>query len=72
VSIDTGSATSIFPSEVIQPEWLQETRHILRAANRTMIPVEGEEDVPISLPGFRSTVKAIISDRVAEPVLGYN
>ena len=70
--VDTGSATSVFPSEVIQPDWMRETHRKMRAANGTMISVEGEADIPISLPGFKSMVKAVISDHVAEPMLGYD
>ena len=40
--VDTGSETSVFPFKVIRPEWLRPTRHTLRAANGTMIPVKGE------------------------------
>ena len=70
--VDTGSETSVFPFKVIRPEWLRPTRHTLRAANGTMIPVKGEADIPISLPGLRSTVKAVISEYISEPMLGYD
>ncbi len=68
--IDTGSDTSIFPLKEIRPEWLRKTHHTLRAANGALIPVKGEADVPISLPGLRSTVKAIITEHVSEPMVG--
>ena len=34
--------------------------------------MKGEADVPISLPGLRSVVKAIITEHVAEPMIGYD
>ena len=71
--IDSGSEASIFPLRCVREEWLRNTRNSLRAANGGGIPVAGEADVPVVLPGgFRSTIKAIVSDHVPEPMLGFD
>ena len=70
--VDSGAETSIFPLDCIEPEWLRPTTNTLKAANGSEIPVNGEALVPITLPGFKCNVKAIISEHVPEPMLGYD
>jgi predicted aspartyl protease len=68
--IDSGSEASILPSKYVRQESIQRTNNSLRAANGSNIPVLGEAVVPIRVGGFRSDIKAIISDHIPEPMIG--
>ena len=70
--IDSGAETSIFPTICIRDEWLRKTTNTLRAANGSEIPVRGEASVPVTIAGLKGIVKAIVSDHVPEPMLGYD
>ena len=70
--IDSGSEASIFPSKYVRQESIQRTNNSLRAANGSNIPVLGEAVVPIRVGGFRSDIKAISSDHIPEPMIGYD
>ena len=70
--IDSGAEVSIFPVRCVQKEWLQETDEWVQDVNRNEVSVVGKVVVPVQMPGFEGTVRAVVSDSVCEPILGFD
>jgi predicted aspartyl protease len=70
--VDTGSETSILPSKYAERIGMAAARCQVLAVNGNPITIRGEAEVPVDISGFRSKVTAIVSDDVAEPILGYD
>ena len=51
---------------------MQQTSNLLRAANGSAIPVLGEAIVPVTIAGAKYRVRAVISDHIPEPMVGYD
>jgi hypothetical protein len=68
--LDTGSETSLLPASMVDPGFITRTSHTLRAANGTTIPVLGEATVPLHVGHSSTTVTALVSDHIAEVMLG--
>jgi len=68
--LDTGSEVSLLPADLIPRELLRPTTQSLRAANGTEIGVQGLATVPFSTKSFATTVTGLVSDHIAEVMLG--
>ena len=72
VLLDSGSEVSVVPRHLVENCQLEPTTQTLKAANGSPIPVLGEVTVLFSTPKFKSEVTALVTDHVAEPMLGAN
>jgi hypothetical protein len=68
--LDTGSEISLLPATIVSSHLLSPTSQILTAANRTPIPVLGEATVPLSMGTYHASVTGLVSEHVAEVMLG--
>ena len=68
--LDTGSEVSLLPASLVREELLRPTTQTLRAANGTEIAVLGEATLSFKTQFFTSTVSGIVSDHIAEIMLG--
>jgi hypothetical protein len=68
--LDSGSEISLLPTNVMRPENITSSTQTLRAANGTAIPILGEATVPLIVGSFRTVVKGLVSDHIAEVMLG--
>ena len=70
--LDSGSEVSIMPGKVAIGLPIRETSKKLKAANGSEIKVKGEVTFPLVMGKYRTTVHAIVSDHVVEPMLGFD
>ena len=70
--LDSGAEASIMPGKVAVGLQLRSTSKKLKAANGTEIKVKGEATFPLIIGNYRTTIQAIVSDHVAEPMLGFD
>lgn len=68
--LDTGSEISLLPASIVDRSLISSTSHTLKAANGTSIPVLGQATVPIRVGHSTSTVRGLVSDHIAEVMLG--
>ena len=68
--LDTGSEISILPSSLVPREQLKPVSYTLRAVNGTKIEVLGQATVSLVTPWCRSTVTGLVTEHVAEVILG--
>ena len=68
--LDTGSEISLLPAGIVDRSLVMRTNHTLKAANGTSIPVLGQATVPIQVGSSSSTVTGLVSEHVAEVMLG--
>lgn len=68
--LDTGSEVSLLPASLVRSELLRPTTQTLKAANGTEIGVLGEATLPFKTQFFSSTITGLVSDHVAEIMLG--
>ena len=68
--LDTGSEVSLLPASLVRSELIRPTAQSLRAANGTKIGVLGKATVPFHVGDFTSTVTGLVSDHIAEVMLG--
>ena len=68
--LDSGSKVSILPSSLVLRDQLAATSHTLKAANGSEITVLGKTTVPLVTPWYNTTVTGLVTDHVAEVMLG--
>jgi len=68
--LDTGSEVSLLPASLVRNELIRPTTQSLKAANGTRIGVLGKATVPFRVGDFTSTVTGLVSDHIAEVMLG--
>ena len=68
--LDTGSEVSILPSSLVPESQLKPIGYTLRAANGSEIAVLGQATVTIVTQWHSSTVTGLVTDHVAEVMLG--
>ena len=68
--LDTGSEVCLVPDSLIHSNCIKKTGRSLKAANGTPIPIIGEVKLPLSIGNFSTTIMALVSQHVSEPMLG--
>ena len=68
--LDSGSEVSILPSSLVLRDQLAPTSYTLKAANGSEITVLGQATVPLMTPWYNTTVTGLVTDHVAEVMLG--
>ena len=68
--LDTGSEITVFPASLVNSQQVRSTSHVLTAANGTAIPLSGEVTLKIKIGGFVSTIVGLVSDHIAETMIG--
>jgi len=68
--LDTGSEVCLVPESLIHQNCVKKTKRLLRAANGTPIPIVGEVKLPLTIGDFNTTIVALVSQHVKEPMLG--
>ena len=68
--LDTGSDVSVLPLSYVKGCQIRPTGQTLKAANGINIPVLGEATAKITTPKLTSTVTAVISEHIMEPMIG--
>jgi len=68
--LDTGSEVCLVPDSLVHSNCIKSTGRTLKAANGTSIPILGEMRLPLSIGNFSTTIVALVSPRVIEPMLG--
>lgn len=68
--LDTGSEVSLLPASLVRSELLRTTTQTLKAANGTEIKVLGQATLPFQTVSYASTVTGLVSEHVAEVMLG--
>ena len=61
---------SVLPSSLVHKSQVEPTSFTLKAANGTEIAVLGQATVPLVTPWYESTVTGLVTDHVAEVMLG--
>jgi len=70
--LDTGSEVCLVPvpESLIHQNCVKKTKRLLKAANGTPIPIVGEVKLPLAIGDFSTTIVALVSQHVKEPMLG--
>ena len=68
--LDSGSEVTVLPASIVDCSLLQPTTETLKAANGTEIPVLGKATVPFKTDSYSSNVTGLVSEHVAEVMLG--
>jgi len=68
--LDTGSEVCLVPESLVHQNCVRKTKRLLKAANGTPIPIIGEVKLPLAIGDFNTTVVALVSQHVKEPMLG--
>ena len=69
--LDTvGSEVCLVPDSLVHSNCIKRTRRTLKAANGTPIPILGEVRLSLSIGNFTTTIVALVSQHVIEPMLG--
>jgi hypothetical protein len=68
--LDTGSETSLIPSQLVDQACIVRTSQTLKAANGTPITVLGKATLPLRVGNVDTEVTGLVSDHVAEVMLG--
>jgi len=68
--LDTGSEVCLIPDSLVHSNCVKKTRRSLKAASGTPIPIVGEVKIPLSIGSFTTTITALVSEHVSEPMLG--
>ena len=68
--LDTGSDVCIIPVSFVNLSQIEDTSRTLKAANGTPISTLGEVTLPMQIGSFHTTVTGLVSDHVAEVMLG--
>ena len=68
--LDTGSEVTILPYDLVKDCRVKATTQTLKAANGSLIPVVGEATVSFSTPKYKSRITGLVTEHVAEPMLG--
>ena len=68
--LDTGSEVSLIPSSLVDDSYVTKTSHLLKAANGSPIKVRGEVTLDLQVESFHTVVTGLVSDHVAEVMLG--
>ena len=70
--LDMGSEVTILPYDMVKDCRIRATTQTLKAANGSLIPVVGEATVSFSTPKYRAWITGLVTEHVAEPMLGIN
>ena len=68
--LDSGSEVCLLPHNVVPPNCIRETKTTLIAANGVSISILGEASLPLSIGQFSTTIMALVSHQITEPMLG--
>jgi len=68
--LDTGSEVTIFRSYIVKKDFIQPTTQRMNAANGTSIELLGEVNVQFDFSGKKIRVFGLVSERVADIMLG--
>jgi len=68
--LDSGSEVCLLPCDVVPPNCIRATESTLTAANGVSIPILGAASLPLSIGRFSTTITALVSRHVTEPILG--
>jgi len=68
--LDTGSEATLIPASIVNKNYIQQTSHVLKAASGTAIPVLGHITMSISVGKFESKLNGLVSEHIAEVMLG--
>ena len=68
--MDTGSESTPFLYSIVDKSAIQDTTEKITAANHTEIPILGKIVLPIQIGEFKSTIRGLVSDHVAEIMMG--
>jgi len=68
--LDTGSQVCLVPESLIHQNCVKKTKRLLKATNGTPIPIVGEVKLPLAIGDFSTTIVALVSQHVKEPMLG--
>ena len=68
--LDSGSEVCLLPHDDVPPNYIRETKTTLITVNGVSIPILGEASLPLSIGQFSTTITALVSGHVTEPMLG--
>jgi len=72
VLLDTGSDVTLLPSFVVKGQPIESCDSRILAANGTAIRIKGRATVDISADGHNFLLTGLVTDHVAEPMIGFD